>query len=510
MADDTILTCHSIVKTYGATEALKGVDFPVKRGKVTALFGENGAGKSTLMKIISGVEQPTSGTIRMNGQRVQFADTNEAVANGVVIIHQELNLASNMTVRDNIFLGREMMSAFGVDYAAEEEIVRDVMARLEEDIKPTTMVSELRLGQQQIVEIARAISLDAEVLIMDEPTSALSSSEVEVLFKIINELTARGVSIVYISHHLEESLEVSDFCVVFRDGSLVAEARAEDVNLSWVINQMIGADVIAKTAKTPEKLGKPMLEISDYSVTDPTNPDRYMVDSLSLTVHSGEIVCLFGLMGAGRTELLESLAGRVPPVSGQVYLDGRLVSNLSISGRIDAGMALVPEDRQRDGLVQTLSVGQNISLAFLTKMLRGFFIRLGLEADKVAEYVANVRVKTSGPNAPIGSLSGGNQQKVVIGKILMTNPKVILLDEPTRGIDVGAKTEVFSLLQRESDHGMAVLFATSEIGEALSAAHRIIVMRRGRIVAELVASESSRNQLMALASEDLETSIGER
>ena len=510
MADDVVLSCHNIVKTYGVTQALKGVDFEVRRGKVTVLFGENGAGKSTLMKIISGVEQPTSGQITLNGTDVLFTSTNEAVANGVVIIHQELNLAPNLTVRDNIFLGREIRNGRGIDYAAEEKIVRDVMARLEEDIDPKTMVSELRLGQQQIVEIARAISLDAEILIMDEPTSALSSSEVEVLFKIIDELTAQGVSIVYISHHLEEAIEVSDHCVVFRDGGLVAEAETSEVNLTWVINQMIGGDVITDTAKIPQQLGRPMLEISDYSVTDPTNPDRYLVDHMNLTVHAGEIVCLFGLMGAGRTELLESLAGRVPSASGRVFLDGQLVSSLSIAGRIEAGMALVPEDRQRDGLVQTMSVGQNISLAYLGNMLRGFFIKTKMEADRVAQAITNVRVKTSGPGALIGSLSGGNQQKVVIGKILMTDPKAILLDEPTRGIDVGAKTEVFSLLQRESENGMAVLFATSEIGEALSAAHRVVVMRRGRIVGELRPSDTNRNHLMALASEDLEPANGER
>lgn len=508
MTDDIILTCRGIVKTYGVTEALKGVDFSIRRGQVTALFGENGAGKSTLMKIISGVEQPSSGVITLNGEEVHFADTNEASANGVVIIHQELNLAANMTVRDNVFLGREILGRAGIDYAAEDKIVRDVMTRLEEDIKPSTMVSDLRLGQQQIVEIARAISLDAEILIMDEPTSALSSSEVEVLFRIIDELTAQGVSIVYISHHLEEAIEVSDYCVVFRDGSLVSEAEASQVNLSWVINQMIGADVIADTAKISQQTGRPMLEITNYSVADPLNPERFVAENISLTVHTGEIVCLFGLMGAGRTELLESLAGRAPNVSGDVRLDGQLVSSFSIAGRIDAGMALVPEDRQRDGLVQTMSVGQNISLANLGQMLRGAFVKTRTEAERVVNAITNVRVKTSGAGAPIGSLSGGNQQKVVIGKVLMTNPKAILLDEPTRGIDVGAKTEVFALLQRESENGMAVLFATSEIGEALSAAHRVIIMRRGRIVAERLASKSTRSDLMALASEDLEPAIG--
>ena len=506
---DVILSCHNITKTYGVTEALKGVDFEVRRGKVTVLFGENGAGKSTLMKIMSGVEQPTAGEMRLRGVPVEFVDTNDAVAQGIAIIHQELNLAPNLTVRDNVFLGRELRTTSGIDYKAEEATVAGVMKRLEEDISPKTYVSDLRLGQQQIVEIARAISLDAEVLIMDEPTSALSSTEVHVLFRVIEELKSQGVAIVYISHHLEEALEVADYCVVFRDGSLVATADAADVDLNWVISNMIGGDVITQIPTQGNVTGKPILEISDYSVADPTNPNRLSVDSLELTVHEGEIVCLFGLMGAGRTELLESLAGRIPPVSGDVYVDGRLVSNMTIPQRIDAGMALVPEDRQRDGLVQTMSVGQNLSLAHLVKMLRGMFIRFKEEAEKVLGHISDVRVKTSGPKAPIGSLSGGNQQKVVIGKILMTDPKVILLDEPTRGIDVGAKSEVFGLLQKQSQQGMAVLFATSEIGEALSAAHRVIVMRRGKVAAERLVTQTDRAELMALASGELELAMGE-
>lgn len=509
-AAEVILSCHAISKSYGVTEALKGVDFQVRRGKVTVLFGENGAGKSTLMKIMSGVEQPTSGEIRLRGVPVEFRDTNDAVAQGIAIIHQELNLAPNMTVRDNIFLGRELMARTGINFKEQEKRVTEVMRRLEEDISPKTLVADLRLGQQQIVEIARAISLNAQVLIMDEPTSALSSTEVEVLFRVIDELKAQGVAIVYISHHLEEALDVADYCVVFRDGNLVAEDDAKNVDLNWVINKMIGGEVITHNPTAGNVTGKPMLEVSNYSVADPTNPSRLSVDSLQLTVHAGEIVCLFGLMGAGRTELLESLAGRIPPVSGEVYVDGHLVSNRTIAERIDSGMALVPEDRQRDGLVQTMSVGQNLSLAHLVKMLRGVFIRFKTEAEKVLNHIGDVRVKTSGPKAPIGSLSGGNQQKVVIGKILMTGPKVLLLDEPTRGIDVGAKSEVFSLLQRESEKGMAVLFATSEIGEALSAAHRVIVMRRGKVVAEKISMDTDRAELMALASEELETAMGER
>lgn len=496
-----VLRARGITKEYGVTRALKGVDFDVRAGKVTTLFGENGAGKSTLMKIMSGVEQPTSGTLEVNGEVVSFASTTEAVAKGISIIHQELNLAPNLSVRDNIFMGREIKGKFGVDFGAENRATQAVLDRLEEPISPNTLVSDLRLGQQQIVEIARALSAESNILIMDEPTSALSASEVEVLFKVIDELKARGVAIVYISHHLEEAIHVSDYCVVFRDGDLVATAEAKDIDLAWVVSKMVGRDANFDSYLDTGKLGLPVLEIDDYVVPDPTNPTRNAVDGVNLTVHEGEVVCIFGLMGAGRTELLESLAGRVPASSGRVFVAGDDLSGLNISQRIGSGLALVPEDRQRDGLIQTMTVGQNLSLAHLGKLVKRLFVHKPSEEQEVDQKIVDVRVKTAGPGALITSLSGGNQQKVVIGKVLMTKPKAILLDEPTRGIDVGAKAEVFSLLAEQAKKGMAVLFATSEIGEALHSATRIVVMRRGKFVAEFIPSKSTREQVMAAANE---------
>lgn len=500
-ANDVVLRARGITKEYGVTRALKGVDFDVRAGKVTTLFGENGAGKSTLMKILSGVEQPTSGTLEMNGELVAFDSTTDAVNKGISIIHQELNLAPNLSVRDNIFMGRELRGKFGVDFATEAAVTQAVLDRLEEPISPNTLVADLRLGQQQIVEIARALSAESKILIMDEPTSALSSSEVEVLFRVIDELKARGVAIVYISHHLEEAIHVSDYCVVFRDGELVATADAKDVDLPWVVSKMVGREANFDKFLETGKPGKPVLEVEDFVVPDPANPSRNVVDGVSLTVHEGEVVCIFGLMGAGRTELLESLAGRVPAWSGHVYVDGEELSNLTITQRIQKGLALVPEDRQRDGLIQTMTVGQNLSLAHLGELVKRFFVHRGEEAKEVEQKISDVRVKTAGPGALITSLSGGNQQKVVIGKVLMTKPKAILLDEPTRGIDVGAKAEVFSLLAEQAKKGMAVLFATSEISEALHSATRIIVMRRGKFVAEFIPSKSKREQVMAAANE---------
>ncbi|MGM9473835.1 sugar ABC transporter ATP-binding protein [Pseudarthrobacter sp. YS3] len=502
MTGNIILRATNVAKRYGGTQALKGVDFEVVEGKVTALFGENGAGKSTLMKILSGIEAPTSGGLELRGEPVQFANTVEARDQGISIIHQELSLCPNLSVRDNIYMGREIIGrAGGVDYATERKNVQELMVRLEEQIDPDTLVADLRLGQQQIVEIARAISVNANILIMDEPTSALSASEVEVLFKVIRDLTAAGVSIVYISHHLEEAIEISDYATVLRDGLIVAHEETRNVDLDWIVGNMVGRNFDLGQPPARTDFTDAALEIDDVQVADPSNPGRLAVNGVSLTVHAGEIVCIYGLMGAGRTEMLEAAAGRVPLVGGQVRVQGKDLASLTIAERIGEGLSLVPEDRQRDGLVQTMTVGRNLSLASL-----GSFIKRGIlsntdENKLVKQGIQDVRVKTAGPGAAIGSLSGGNQQKVVIAKMLATNPKVILLDEPSRGIDVGAKAEVFGLLAELAEKGLAVLYSTSEVGECLSIAHRVIVMSKGRISAEFDASTTTKEQIMAASGE---------
>ncbi|MBU2666341.1 sugar ABC transporter ATP-binding protein [Actinoplanes bogorensis] len=491
-AGEVVLSARQVVKTYGSTRALKGVDFDIHRGQVTTLFGENGAGKSTLMKILSGVESPTGGEIVLHGEPVRFDSTVAAREKGISIIHQELSLAPNLSVRDNIFMGRELRTRTGVDFAEEARQTRALMTELQEDIDPSTLVADLRLGQQQIVEIARALSVNAQILIMDEPTSALSAAEVEVLFKVIHDLTARGVSIVYISHHLEEALQVTDHAVVLRDGAIAATAERSEIDLEWIVRRMVGAGF---------DLGEPPAgSQQDQVALSIENVVADGVDDLSLQVRAGEIVCLYGLMGAGRTELLEAVAGRVPIESGTIRLAGQDVSGLTIAERIDRGLGLVPEDRQRDGLVQTMTVGRNLSLASIESFVRGAFLSRGAERRLVDGAIHDVRVKTAGGDAAIGSLSGGNQQKVVIGKILATGPDVILLDEPSRGIDVGAKGEVFRLLAERAKAGLAVLYSTSEVGECLSIAHRIVVMRRGRIAAEFDAGVT-KETIMAASGE---------
>jgi erythritol transport system ATP-binding protein len=498
---EVVLSAHDVAKAFGRINALKGVNFEIRRGQVTTLFGENGAGKSTLMKVLSGVIQPTSGTIILDGEPVVFNSSTEARDRGISIIHQELSLAPNMNVRDNIFMGREIRGATGVNFAEEERLTRELLAELEEDIDPLTPVEELRLGQQQVVEIARALSVNSRILIMDEPTSALSASEVEVLFKVIRDLTARGVAIVYISHHLEEALQITDHAVVLRDGTMTAYAPRADIDLEWIVRNMVGENFDLGSPPIGYEWGDVALSVEGLTVQDKSG-DFALVDNMSLNVRAGEIVCIYGLMGAGRTELLETVAGRLKANSGSILLEGRDVAGLTIAQRIDQGLVLVPEDRQRDGLVQTMTVGRNLSLASIGEMTKGLFTSTKREKNIVDQSIKNVHIKTDGGEAAIGSLSGGNQQKVVIGKMLATEPKVILLDEPSRGIDIGAKAEVFKLLAEKAKDGLAVVYTTSEVGECLSIAHRIIVMHRGRISAEF-GSDVSKEKIMAASGESM-------
>lgn len=497
---DVVLHAQDIVKNYGGTRALKGVNFGVHRGKVTTLFGENGAGKSTLMKILSGVEQPTSGTIVLDGQPITFADTTEARDHGIAIIHQELSLAPNLSIRDNIFLGREITGLTGIDYAGESRQAAALLADMHLDVDPATPVGDLRVGQQQIVEIARALSVDARILIMDEPTSALAAREVEILFGIIEDLKARGVSLVYISHHLEEALQVTDHAVVLRDGTMTARGEREEIDLEWIVRNMVGENFDLGSPPTGYEFGEPVLQIEELTVSDADNPERAVVDHLSLDVRAGEIVCLYGLMGAGRTEILEAVAGRGDIAGGRILYQGRELRGESIGERIEMGIGLVPEDRQRDGLVQTMDVGKNLTLSSIRQFLTRGLLDRGKESALAQRLMKDVTVKAPGPSVGIGSLSGGNQQKVVIGKVLATDPGAMLLDEPSRGIDIGAKAEVFGLLAEKARQGLAVIYTTSEVEECFSIAHRIVVLRRGRISAEF-GPDAAKADVMAASGE---------
>ncbi len=507
VSDDVILRAEQVGKVYPGTTALHAVDFAVRRGAVNVLLGENGAGKSTLMKILAGVERPSTGRLFLDGREVSFASVNDAAANGIGIIFQELNLCPNLSVAENIFLGHPSVRlGFDIDTARHAEATRALMRRLEHAIEPQALVGDLRIAQQQIVEIAKALARDVRILIMDEPTSALSAAEVEILFRVIGELKAAGVAIVYISHRLEELVRIGDTVSVLRDGRMQAVAEMRDIDIPWMIAQMVGT-IAEPSAEAPRRSGAPpLLRIEAVSLANPHG--GFLVDHVSLDVAAGEVVGLYGLLGAGRSELFEVLVGAQPEASGRVRLAGADLSGQPIAARIRAGVALVPEDRQRDGLVQSLSVAANLTLASLWQFLRGIAIDTARERDAVGRTIRDLLIKVSSPEVEVTALSGGNQQKVVIGKAVLTRPKLLLLDEPGRGIDVGAKAEVFRTMRALAREGLAVMFATSDLKEVLAVADRIVVLAAGRVTGDFPRSEATEARLVAAANQGAAAAAG--
>jgi erythritol transport system ATP-binding protein len=489
------MRAEHVTKVFPGTTALEDVTFDVHEGQVNVLVGENGAGKSTLMKILAGVEQPTRGRVLMDGEPVHLPSVTAATAHGVGIIFQELNLCPNLSVLDNLFLAQEQTRGPVIDRKAQRARALELMTRLEQDIDPDELVSNLRIGQQQIVEIAKALTRDVRVLIMDEPTSALSQTEVEGLFRIIRDLKARGVSIVYISHKLDELLQVGDRITVLRDGRVVAHAEAADVDVPWIIEQMVGRAPASLFTRTEHTQGEVLLRVED--VTLRRLGGGFLLDHVSLEVHAGEILGLYGLMGAGRTELMEVLAGVRPEASGEVWLDGTRLDHSAVADRIDSGIVLVPEDRKTDGLIEALSVAHNMVLASLKRYLRRFYLSAASERSAVDQMISDLSVRVTERSQPITSLSGGNQQKVVVAKGLLTTPKVLMLDEPTRGIDVGAKSEIFQIMNRLAEEGYGIIFVSSELKEVLAMSDRILVLSKGAITAEYNRDEASEEKLVA-------------
>lgn len=498
MPGDVILRAEQITKLYPGTVALDAVDFNVYRGKVNVLVGENGAGKSTLMKILAGVEPQTEGRLYLEGQEVQFKSVRDAAESGIGIIFQELNLFPNLNIAENIFMARELVNTRAViDHKAQQERTIALLERLEHPLDPTTLVGDLRIGQQQIVEIAKALSQEVNILIMDEPTSALSTEEVEVLFRVINDLKRQGVAIIYISHRLEELVQIGDYITVLRDGKLQDEQPMAAIDIPWIINQMVGEASVTAVKTASHTIGGDVLRVESLSL--PRSGGGFTVDNLSLSLRSGEILGIYGLMGAGRSEFFECLMGLHPEASGEIRLDNeRIKPRQTVGQRIRKGLALIPEDRQREGLVQIMSVADNMLLASLWKYLKaGFHLLEDQKAQNVERMIADLSVKVSSPQVEVNSLSGGNQQKVVIGKALLTSPKVLLMDEPTRGIDVGAKAEVFQIMGNLAAQGLGIMFVTSELKEILAISDRVVVMSKGRITAELSREDATEEALVA-------------
>jgi ABC-type sugar transport system ATPase subunit len=496
-ADEVILRAEQITKIYDATVALNKVDFNVYRGKVNVLVGENGAGKSTLMKILAGAEQATSGQMLLEGQPVSFKSPREAASHHIGIIYQELSLFPNLSVAENIFASHER-TKYGVviDSKTQFEQTKALMERLEQPIDPRTLLGDLRVGQQQIIEIARTLAQDVRILIMDEPTSALTNAEVEVLFGIINDLKAQGVAIVYISHKMDELQHIGDYITVLRDSRFIAEAPMKSIDTNWIVERMIGRDVSKTYVHTQREQSKELLRVEHVTMPRPGG-GGFVLNDVSLSLRSGEILGLYGLMGAGRTELLECLMALHPEASGTVLIEGKPVKARTVMERIQQGLALVPEDRQREGLVQPLTVAHNIVLASLQKYMRGFYLSARREKAAVNQLIEKLAIKTAGSQVLITALSGGNQQKVVVARNLLTAPKVLLMDEPTRGIDIGAKADMFKLMSQLAAEGLGIIFVSSELREILAVPDRILVLAKGRITGEFSHEEATEQALVA-------------
>jgi erythritol transport system ATP-binding protein len=493
------LEAREITRRFPGTTALDGVNFRIERGRVHALIGENGAGKSTLVKILAGVDSPSSGELRFDGRAVRFGSTRDARACGIDIIHQELQLFPELSVTENVFVGRERLTRWHtIDRAAEETAAAAVLARLGQSLSPRILLGQLPLGQQQIVEIARALVHDTQVLMMDEPTSALTASEIPTLFRLIRELTREGVAIVYISHRLEELLAIADHVTVLRDGRVVGEAPRSDVDVPWIVRHMTGRQVETEVNPPVAASEAPVLTVTDLRLRPASG--RAGLDGVSLQVRAGEILGLYGLMGAGRTELLEALMGVHPEATGAVHLGTQDVTRLDVGARIAAGFALVPEDRQVSGLVPALSVLRNMTLSSLERLSRGGYVSPARETAAATPWLERLRIKAPSLEAPVWSLSGGNQQKVIIARGAMTDARVLLLDEPTRGVDVAAKAEIVETMRALARDGLGIIFASSDISEIQTAATRALVMARGRVTADLPAGAFNADALAAAAS----------
>lgn len=492
MTNPIIIQTHNVSRLYPGVTALDNVNYQVFRNQVNVLIGENGAGKSTMMKLLAGVERPSSGTIELEGEMIELASTHAAEQHGISIIFQELNLFPNLSVMDNIFMANEFFQHGRINVDYQYQLAKALLERLELDVNPHTLLGELAIGHQQLVEIARALAKDTRVLIMDEPTSALSQTEVRTLFKVIADLKKRGVTIIYISHRLEELMEIGDRVTVFRDGRFVAAEPIANVTIPWIIEKMVGEKRKHFDYCAAEK-GEEVLRVEHLTL--PRENGGYYLNDVGFSLRKGEVIGIYGLLGAGRTELFSVINGVIRQTAGQIVLNGKRVERLGFRQRMAQGMALVPEDCQAQGLVQMMSIKANMTLASLGRnAIRPIVSKT--EAVRVSGMIDKLAIKVSDVELPVTSLSGGNQQKVVLGKALLTGPQVVFLDEPTRGIDVGAKTDVYHLIGAMARQGLAVMFSSSELDEVVSLADRVMVMASGELTADLPREQADRETLI--------------
>jgi ribose transport system ATP-binding protein len=496
-----VLVAENIGKRFAGVTALHEVTMELLPGTVTAIIGENGAGKSTLMKILSGVYAEYEGRVLLNGEEVHFANPKEAQEKGISIIHQELNLIPDLSISDNIFLGRELLTAWGVlDKKAMRRETAALLQRLKLDLDPTTLIRDLKVGQQQVVEIAKALLTDSQVIIMDEPTSAISDHEVEVLFTIIEKLRAEGKAIAYISHKLDELFRIVDRFVVLRDGEVTETGSMQGINHDAIIKKMVGREIATLARDRNPANEQELLTVQNLDMQTRDGQKKDVLKKISFSLKQGEILGIFGLMGAGRTELLECILGiHAGNCTGNILIEGRPVKVKSPREAIQSGIVLVPEDRKKDGLVLGLDVKTNISLSSIHKVLQSGLLDRKKEISLAQQYTDSLRIKTPSPHQIVKNLSGGNQQKVVLARCLATNPKVLMLDEPTRGIDVNAKNEIYKLIFELAQSGLGIIVVSSELPEILAVSDRILVMSEGKITDAFARAEANEDNIMKAA-----------
>lgn len=492
MNERPVLEMKGISKRFAGIQALDNVDFNAYAGEINILIGENGAGKSTLMRILAGAHTADEGVVLINGVEKKISTPAEAINEEIVMIYQELNLIYEMTVTENMYLGHELLKGGMIDKRAQQENVKKLLKELDFDIDPAAKIEELSAAKRQMVEIAKAIHLNAKVIIMDEPTSSLADNEVQVLFRVMRQLKEQGVCIIFISHRMDEIFEVGDRITILRDGKLVGEWFVKAMTREDVISHMVGRQVTTLFDKEPVPIGDVVLDVKGLT-------KEGLFEDISFKVHAGEILGFAGLMGAGRSEVMKSVFGDIPCDEGEITLDGEVVKIKSPADAMRLGIGFVPEDRKNLGLNMLDTVGNNLTLTILKEYAKSGFIRFSELKNKGKEMVDKLRIKVSGLEQPVATLSGGNQQKVVIGKWLQRKAKVMILDEPTRGVDVGAKAEIHRLIVEMAKSGVAVIIVSSELPEVLGMVDRVVVMCEGRVSGELTREEMSQEAIMSLA-----------
>ncbi|MFN3275690.1 MAG: sugar ABC transporter ATP-binding protein [Paracoccus sp. (in: a-proteobacteria)] len=493
MQADPVLSLDGIVKTFPGVRALDGVRLNLYPGQVTALIGENGAGKSTIVKVLTGIYQPDEGQILIDGNPVRFPTAQAAGAAGVTAIHQETVLFDEMTVAENIFIGHAPRTRLGlIDRRAMRARARDILRSIGADLDPGVRLRDLGIASKHLVAIARALSVDARVVIMDEPTAALSHKEIAELYELVDKLRAQGKAILFISHKFDEIFRISDRWTVFRDGAFVGEGAMADVTEGQLVQMMVGRSVDQIYPKRPAQIGPPVLTVAGYC-----HPTEY--EDITFTLHQGEILGFYGLVGAGRSEVMQALFGISQPAKGACRIEGDVRVIRSTAQAVAAGIVYVPEDRGRQGAVKGLPIFQNVTLPSLARTSRAGFLRLAEEFKLARDYTQRLDLRAASLDQDIGLLSGGNQQKVVIAKWLATQPRIIILDEPTKGIDIGSKAAVHDFMSELAAQGLAVIMVSSEIPEVLGMSDRIIVMREGRIAGEFAGPQMTPENLIRAA-----------